>query len=391
MKKILIILALFPFALRAQKLVTLAASQVSISSMAPIAGGTLVGNPTGSSATPVALPLGIGLTFSGGKLAIDTANFKDTIFAVNGLSIIGSSMSTIGLGGRLQQNTNISGANLYAMTIDSMQAGSGRGFRVNFGSDAGYDMFYRDSATGFWTRVAKGTPGQVLTMSGLGGIAWGTLSGGGSAITLTTTGTSGAATLISSVLNIPNYSPSVGAFSGSSITNGGSFTGSVLTFGPADGTNPGMVTTGAQTLAGVKTFTSAPILTTSSTVGYVWTATGTGGQGGWAAAGGGGGQYIGFHPVATGNYTITATSGLNYIVLPDLTGQANRNIVLQSAPTDGTIYEFKNNNTTASTFNWIFTNATVKDYGNNTITTLTALTYYQLVWDATASLYYIRN
>ncbi len=47
----------------------------------------------------------------------------------------------------------------------------------------------------------------------------------------------------------------VGAFSGSSIANGASISGNTITFGPADGTNPGMVTTAAQTLAGAKTFT----------------------------------------------------------------------------------------------------------------------------------------
>jgi hypothetical protein len=46
---------------------------------------------------------------------------------------------------------------------------------------------------------------------------------------------------------------SVGTFSGSSIANGASISGSTITFGPADGTNPGMITTGAQTLAGNKT------------------------------------------------------------------------------------------------------------------------------------------
>jgi len=48
----------------------------------------------------------------------------------------------------------------------------------------------------------------------------------------------------------------VGAFSGSSIANGASIASTTITFGPADGTNPGMVTTGSQTIAGAKTFSS---------------------------------------------------------------------------------------------------------------------------------------
>lgn len=57
----------------------------------------------------------------------------------------------------------------------------------------------------------------------------------------------------------------VGAFSGSSQTNGASISGGTITFGPADGTNPGMVSTGTQTLAGVKTFSSAPTISTLTT------------------------------------------------------------------------------------------------------------------------------
>jgi len=49
----------------------------------------------------------------------------------------------------------------------------------------------------------------------------------------------------------------VGAFSATSQTNGASITGSVITFGPADTTNPGMVSTGNQTWAGYKTLSTA--------------------------------------------------------------------------------------------------------------------------------------
>lgn len=55
----------------------------------------------------------------------------------------------------------------------------------------------------------------------------------------------------------------VGTFSGTSIANGASISGSTITFGPADGTNPGMVSTGTQTLAGNKTLTGS--LTTVGT------------------------------------------------------------------------------------------------------------------------------
>lgn len=57
---------------------------------------------------------------------------------------------------------------------------------------------------------------------------------------------------------------SVGTPSGSSTANGADITAGVLTLHPADGTNPGIVTTGAQTIAGVKTFSSAPIVPTQT-------------------------------------------------------------------------------------------------------------------------------
>ena len=75
-------------------------------------------------------------------------------------------------------------------------------------------------------------------------------------ITLTTTGT-GAATLSGTTLNIPIPSTiSIGAI-GSSNVNGANITSGVISLAPADGTNGGIVTTGAQTLAGIKSFSSS--------------------------------------------------------------------------------------------------------------------------------------
>lgn len=81
------------------------------------------------------------------------------------------------LGGRLLQNTSVSLANSYEMKFDSAQAGTSKGFVVNFGSDAGWDMSVRDSATGHWTRIPKGTVGQSLQMLSAGGIGWANQSG----------------------------------------------------------------------------------------------------------------------------------------------------------------------------------------------------------------------
>jgi hypothetical protein len=84
------------------------------------------------------------------------------------------------------------------------------------------------------------------------------------AISLTTTGTSGASTYNSTtgVLNIPQYSSGVTALSAIGSTpnaNAGTITGSTLNLEPASSSFGGVVTTGTQSFAGSKTFLS-PIL-----------------------------------------------------------------------------------------------------------------------------------
>ncbi|MHA8105676.1 hypothetical protein [Aquirufa sp. 5-AUSEE-100C1] len=101
------------------------------------------------------------------------------------------------------------------------------------------DIIY-GGASGTGTRLAKGTDGQVLTLSS-GIPAWTTSS----AVT------------------------SVGAISGSSTANGASITSNVLNLAPADGTNGGVVTTSAQTFAGIKTFGNTTNASSTSTGGVI--------------------------------------------------------------------------------------------------------------------------
>ena len=75
--------------------------------------------------------------------------------------------------------------------------------------------------------LADGSPNQLLQTNGSGVLSW-------------VSGATGVNT--------------VGTFSGSSQVNGATIGGSTITFGPADATNPGMVSTGTQTFAGNKTF-----------------------------------------------------------------------------------------------------------------------------------------
>lgn len=63
-----------------------------------------------------------------------------------------------------------------------------------------------------------------------------------------------------STFNNKQSTVSFAAVGSSPNANGGGISAGVITLQPADGTNPGLVTTGAQTIAGVKTFSSAPNL-----------------------------------------------------------------------------------------------------------------------------------
>ena len=85
-------------------------------------------------------------------------------------------------------------------------------------------------STTFTLPSADGAANQVLKTDGSGNLGWMTAS-------------SGAVT-------------AVGSFSGTSTANGLSVSGSSLSLHAADGTNPGAVSTSAQTFAGAKTFTS---------------------------------------------------------------------------------------------------------------------------------------
>jgi hypothetical protein len=96
----------------------------------------------------------------------------------------------------------------------------------------------------------------------------------------------------------------VGTFSGSSQANGATYSSGTLTFGPADGTNPGMVSTGSQTFAGAKTFGSN--LTVSS-----GTATlGTTSQAGSLVLWDGSGNTVSLNASGIGtNYSLTLPTG----------------------------------------------------------------------------------
>jgi hypothetical protein len=102
-------------------------------------------------------------------------------------------------------------------------------------------------------------PAATSTINGyLSSTDWTTFNSKQNTITLTTTGTSGAATFISNTLNIPQYTVlSLAAIGITPNANGASIVGSLLSLQPADASFGGVITTGAQTIAGAKTLTGA--------------------------------------------------------------------------------------------------------------------------------------
>lgn len=162
--------------------------------------------------------------------------------AENNRANFGSGSQYITLGNRGTSTTtrltfpNFAGAIVYDTTLSAFYwnngtawaALGGGGGMTNPMTTAG-DIIYGGSS-GTPTRLAGGTSTFVLTSNGATSApSWQAAAGG-----ITT----------------------IGTFSSSSQANGANISGNLLTFGPADATNPGMVTTGAQTIAGVKTLTS---------------------------------------------------------------------------------------------------------------------------------------
>jgi hypothetical protein len=103
------------------------------------------------------------------------------------------------------------------------------GTATNVGGGLGGSIPYQ-TAVNTSAMLANGSSGQVLTSQGTTlAPVWATAS--------------------------PSGATSLGSISGSN-SNGGSITGGVLTLTPADETNGGVLTSGAQTIAGAKTLTS---------------------------------------------------------------------------------------------------------------------------------------
>ena len=133
----------------------------------------------------------------------------------------------------------------------AFEYGGGGGAQVTFNGFAGYNANRAASYT------ARSFPDVNYTDSSIAAVptvtSYGKNAGGDSTILLLSNGQRFAAK-DSTGAGGGSGVTTVGTFSGSSQTNGASISGSTITFGPADATNPGMVSIGAQTWAGNKTF-----------------------------------------------------------------------------------------------------------------------------------------
>jgi len=144
--------------------------------------------------------------------------------------------------------------------IDFNQNGEATDFRVQ-GDTTSYLLYVQGSSDR--VGINNANPGYQLDVAGdinsntgfrVGGTAGATTTCSGGNFLQNAVVTGGIVTGGTCVAGGGSGVTTVGAFSGTSIANGASISGNTITFGPADGTNPGMVTTGAQTIAGAKTF-----------------------------------------------------------------------------------------------------------------------------------------
>jgi hypothetical protein len=143
------------------------------------------------------------------KAQIDSINAIGIYFVSTDFYGLGTAVSPIGIDSTNWQHTLIAGTNITitGRTISASGGGGGAGTVTSFSFTNG---------AGFTGTVTNSTTTPTLSLvlqnsstsqSGqLTSTDWNTFNGKQGALTLTTTGTSGAATLIGNTLNIPQYS-----------------------------------------------------------------------------------------------------------------------------------------------------------------------------------------
>lgn len=118
---------------------------------------------------------------------------------------------------------------------------------LNFGAGFGIKSLY------YGSRTANGATAGILRLAVADLIAWRNNANGANL----TLGVNGSDQLVFNGVTLSGSVTTMGAFGSSPNANAGTISSNTLVLQPADGTNPGGVSTTTQTFAGAKTFTSA--------------------------------------------------------------------------------------------------------------------------------------
>jgi hypothetical protein len=183
-----------------------------------------------------------GVVTTGSQSIAGNKTFSGSVIADGGIDVTSAGASdtlNIGSGATIniqgttsyQDVTNLNVTDKLITINDGGSAGSGGGSGLEVEENASITGYNKTSSDrNSWELKAPNTAGIAIITPGSGGI--------------TLNQSSHDAVTLGSVGSSPNV-------------NGASLSGQVLTLQPADGTNPGILTTGSQTIAGAKTFSGS--------------------------------------------------------------------------------------------------------------------------------------